>query len=329
MNQKIYFKSLLILSIFLLLVTSCNNPFKANLSNVVKPNVDIVRYEQSLFAENLNAKRISDLQKQFPLFLGDKPLQEPQINQLVNYVNDPYLFKLYEETDKIFPDFARQEEELSESFQYLKYYFPNFSTPEIYSYISGNQEETYYQDHIIVISLDQYLGFNHEAYNMAGIPKYKQFAMDKKFFLKDVLMAIAKANIPSPGNNAQLLEQMIYEGKLLYFIKSMNPEIINKVLFTQTDTHLQWLQNKEKDLWRYYIENEILYTSDYLTYNKFIADSPFTTPLGDDSAPRTGIWLGYQIVFSYMKKNEVDLKELIQNKDAQQILIRSGYKPGI
>lgn len=329
MIQARLLRNSILLTIFLLVVVSCNGPFRVDISDITSPEISIKRYEQALFAEPLSPTRINDLQKQFPLFLGDKPLQENQLIQLKNYVSDPFLLKLHDETEKIFPNLKPQETELDQAYQYLQYYFPEFKIPETYSYISGDQEEPYYESQVVVVSLDHYLGFNHEAYNMAGIPKYKQFAMDKKFFLKDILMAIAKSQIPSPGNNAQLLEQMIYEGKLLYFIKSMNPDISDKVLFTQTDTHLQWLQNKEKDLWRYYIENEILYTSDYLTYNKFIADSPFTTPLGDDSAPRTGIWLGYQIVFSYMKKNEVELKELIQNKDAQQTLIKSGYKPGL
>lgn len=323
------FKNSIWFSVILLVIVACNGPFRVDLSGVESTEIKIKRYEQSLFSEPLSSDRIIDLQKQYPLFLGDKALDDAQIEQLKNYVSDPFLQKLYDETEIVFPDLKSQEVELAQAFQYIRYYFPQFQVPEVYSYISGNQEEAYYESEVLVISLDHYLGFNHDAYNMAGIPKYKQFALDKKFFLKDILMAIAKSKITSPGNNAQLLEQMIYEGKLLYFIKSMNPEISDKALFTQTDTHLAWLKDKEKDLWRYYIENELLYTSDYLTYNKFISDAPFTTPLGDDSAPRTGIWLGYQIVFSYMSKNQVELKELILNKEAQQILIKSGYKPGL
>ena len=328
MQARLY-KSAFIFSLIFLFAASCHSPFHVDISDIKSPDIQIQRYEQALFGATLNPDRINELQNEFPLFLGDKTLQEAQVIQLKNYVTDPYLQKLFDETEKIFPNLKSQENELSKAFQYLKHYIPNFQIPEVYSYISGDQESAYFQDQVIVVSLDHYLGFNHEAYNMAGTPKYKQFSLDKKFFLKDVLMAIAKSYIPSPGNDAQLLEQMVYEGKLLYFIKSMNPEISNKVLFTQTETHFQWLQEKEKDLWRYYIENELLYTSDYLTYNKFIADGPFTTPLGDESAPRTGIWLGYKIIFSYMKKNEVDLKSMMQNKDAQQILIKSGYKPGI
>ncbi|NPD83960.1 hypothetical protein HNS38_04275 [Lentimicrobium sp. L6] len=329
MRQVKHFKLSLIFFVILIFASSCNHPFNVDVSDIESRDIKIQRYEQALFAAPLSIGRINELQTQFPLFLGNKTLQEDQIVQLKNYVSDPYLQKLFDETEKVFPNLTSQEVELSKAFQYLQFYFPKFQIPEVYSYISGDQAETYYEDPVIVISLDHYLGYNHEAYNMAGTPKYKQFSLDKKFFLKDVLMAIAKSYIPSPGNNTQLLEQMIYEGKMLYFIKSMSPALSDKVLFTQTETHFQWLQEKEKDLWRYYIENELLYTSDYLTYNKFISDSPFTTSLGDDSAPRTGIWLGYQIVFSYMKKNEVELKDLLQNKDAQQILIKSGYKPGL
>lgn len=318
--------ALLVLPVFII---SCNNTFKVDISDIEMPEIKIERYEKALFGQELNKQRIIELQNKFPLFLGNNPLNNLQMEQLENYVNDPYLQKLYDETEIIFPDLTKQEKEISKAFQYLKFYYPSFKYPEVYSYISGNQEPAYYQDQIVVLSLDHFLGFGHEAYNMAGIPKYKQFAFDKEFFLKDILMAIAQYYIPAPSNDAQLLEQMVYEGKLLYFIKSMKPKILDKVLFTQTESNLQWLLDKEKDLWRYYIENELLYTSDYNTYNKFISDAPFTAVLGDNSAPRTGIWLGYQIVFSYMKKNQVELKDLIANNEAQQILIKSGYKPSI
>lgn len=321
--QKYLFSIVLLFGLF----SSCTNPFEVDVSDIPNANVHINRYEQALFEYQLTAAYIQELQKQYPLFLGDLPLDSLQVTQLLNYVNDPYLAKLFEETENNFPDLSDIEQELSHSFRYIKYYIPSFNYPEVYSYISGSQEGAFFEDGIVVVSLDHYLGYGHESYNITQIPKYKQFVMSKEYFVRDVLLAIAQSYILEPPQEAHLIDHMIYHGKLLYFIKSMNPEISDRVLFAQTETHLDWLKRKERDLWRYYIENELLYKSDYMAYNSFINDAPFTSVLGDDSAPRTGVWLGYQIIYSYMKNNKVSFTEMLEDKKGQKILAKSGFKP--
>lgn len=43
---------------------------------------------------------------------------------------------------------------------------------------------------------------------------------------------------------------------------------------------------------------------------------------------RTGSWLGWQIINSYMAKHpETSLPELLRLKDSQALLNQSGYKP--
>lgn len=326
-HSSSFSKSLLLLVLSILIFSSCNNLFNVDISEVPQAEVKINRYEQALFKTELNEQTVLQLQKDYPLFLGDVPLDSIQAMQLLNYVNDPFLLKLFEETERIYPTLLDIEKELSNAFTHVKYYFPSFNYPEVYSYISGNQEAAFYQDGIVVISLDHYLGFGHESYNITQTPKYKQFVMSKEFFVRDILMAIAENYILEPRQEAHLIDHMIYRGKLLYFIKSMYTEIADRELFAQTETHMQWLDNKERDLWRYYIENELLYKSDYMAYNSFINEAPFTSVLGDDSAPRTGVWLGYQIVLSYMTKNDIAFSDMLQDVDGQKILSKSGYKP--
>lgn len=328
MNRSVNLKINIITALSILFfVFSCKNNFDVDLSDVEKCNVKIDRYEQALFSQDLNEERIKELQQNYPLFLGNLPLEDNQKQQLENYVKDPYLQKIYDETQKKFPDFNEENAKLSHAFEHIKYYFPSFQYPKIYSYISGSQEEAYYQDHIVIFSVDRYFGFGHESYNMAGIPKYIQAQMKPKYIERDIIDAIASFYIREPVADASIISHMIYQGKKIYFIKSMLPNITDEVLFAQTEHHLKWLEDKRKNLWRYYIENELLYQSDYETYKKFIADAPFTSVLGDDSAPKTGRWLGYHIVLSFMKNNELSLSEMIQLKGDQEFLNRSKYKP--
>ena len=57
-------------------------------------------------------------------------------------------------------------------------------------------------------------------------------------------------------------------------------------------------------------------------------DAPFTAPVSQDSPGRLGTWLGWQIVDSYMKKNQnIGLKNLMDENNYQKILEESGFKP--
>jgi len=317
--------ALIVLS--LLFLSACKNRFEVDLSGIEKCNTKILRYESDLFSQPLNDQRLSELQEKYPLFLGNKALNSEQKEQLENYVKDPFLQKLFKESQKIFPDLAQEEKELSKAFEHIRYYFPSFQYPQVYSYISGSQEEAFYQDHTVIISIDRYFGFNHDTYNMAGIPKYIQVKMKPQYMNRDIIESIAKYYIPKPAADENILAHIIYYGKLLYFIKSMIPEIPDDVLFAQTETHLNWLNDKRKNLWRYYIENQLLFKSDYETYKKFISEAPFTSVLGDDSAPKTGRWLGFNIVNSYMKNNNIPLSKMIQIQGDQEFLNHSKYKP--
>lgn len=317
----------LLLVVFAFFINSCGNRFEIDISDIKSQEVKIIRYEQALFEKRLDKKRIIDLQREFPLFMGDTPLDSVQVKQLQAYVKDPLLNDLYKRSKEIFSNLHKEEKELALSFRYLRKYYSKCTLPQVYTYLSGVHDDIFYQDQVLMISIDQYLGSGFEIYQQLGIPRYKQYYKTKDYLSKDVLMTMAKKFVPPIPSDAKLLEQMLYEGKLLYFIKSMMPNVCDEVLFAQTKNHLDWLVNHEVDLWRYYIENELLFKADHLVSNKFINDAPFTAVLGDDSAPKTGIWLGYRIISSFVEHTEMGLVEMLNISSAQQILQKSKYKP--
>jgi len=77
------------------------------------------------------------------------------------------------------------------------------------------------------------------------------------------------------------------------------------------------------------VEEEVLFSSDKNQYQKhYFNDGPFTTPFGNESSPRIGAWVGWQIVKAYMAKNPtVTIDQLIAEKDLQMIFQSSGYRP--
>jgi uncharacterized protein YjaZ len=73
-----------------------------------------------------------------------------------------------------------------------------------------------------------------------------------------------------------------------------------------------------------------LYETDDQKIQTYINEAPFTPQLGEhnQSAPKLGIWTGWQIVKEYMDRHpDVTLQQLMNNQDAQKILNDSKYRP--
>ncbi len=331
MHQATHFfhSCLIIISLLvILLLPACRNRYDVDTSKVPNPNTHIVRYEQSLFQKKLTSSYLDSLQKEFPLFLGTAPLDAEQMNQLQAYVQNPFLDTLYQVSQVRFPSLNSAETALSDALRHIKYYYPQFIYPQVYTYISGNFDPAFIEDTTLVISIDRFLGPNCKLYDRAGIPKYQQAYMNSDYITRHVLSIIAKNFIPPVlQGRAQLLDHMLYEAKILFFIQHMCPNISATVLFEQTPANLKWLESKENAMWRYYVENEMLFKTSHMTYNKCIGQAPFSSIFGQESAPRTGIWLGYQILQSYQDKQGLALPEVLRQTNSQQILQQSGYKP--
>ncbi|HAG15039.1 MAG TPA: hypothetical protein DCG69_00740 [Bacteroidales bacterium] len=330
MNLKKSKSAIIFLFAMLALLACKRNQFKIDLSKTEKEPVEIYDYGKALFSLNRDSlpSQLKELQKQYALFLGTEPMTDEQIIQLDFYINDVFLndlFKLYQST---FPSLKPLKEDLSLAFQHLRYYYPNTKSPEVYAYISGIQDPVIFQDNILVLGLDNYLGESCEIYARIGVPKYKMKSMNPSFVVRDVISAMSLEKMPRIEPDASVLEQMIFEGKRMFFIKSMMPEIKDSVLLSFSDEQLAWFEKNESELWKYYIEYEVLFKTDYESMKKFINEAPFTSVLGNDSPSRTGVWLGYQIVLAYAKNSKENLPDILSNTNAKEILNKSKYRPG-
>ena len=73
-----------------------------------------------------------------------------------------------------------------------------------------------------------------------------------------------------------------------------------------------------------------MYETDFQKIQTYLNEAPFTPGLGEknQSAPKLGVWTGWQIVRKYMSKHpEVTLPQLMAMTDAQKILNDSKYRP--
>jgi hypothetical protein len=135
---------------------------------------------------------------------------------------------------------------------------------------------------------------------------------------------------PELDQDKSLLSKMIYNGKLLYFMQQIQPNEAESTLIGYTAKQMKWAHQFESDTWAFFLEQNLLFDTDYMKIQKYLAEAPFTPGLGtqNDSAPKLGVFIGWQIVKNYMEENKnITLKELMLEKDTQKILRLAKYHP--
>ena len=196
------------------------------------------------------------------------------------------------------------------------------------TYISAFNYNVVTTDSVLGIGLDMYLGGDCEFYPSLEIPQYQYKKYSKQYLVNDCIKGWFQSEYDVDLVKKELLSQMIYYGKLLYFTDAMAPEMNDTIKIGYSAEQLKWSKENESQMWAYFLEQKLLYNTSELQYMKFISDGNTTQGFPKGSPAKTAQYIGWQIVRSYMKKNDVSLQQLLDEKDAQKILNESGYKPG-
>ncbi len=309
-------------------------PFYAtDVSHIPPEQIEIYRYEQMLFVLNPYQLReeIAPHVDTYQFFLGDAIDEPGAVEQLINYVTDPLLRELYQDTQETWPDTQELSETLSQAFRRYRHHLPDEPQPRFYTFVSGldYHKPLVYEPNHMAIGLDNYLGADYHYYEAIGIPAYLSRRMQSKRLPTDIFLALAEHHLHQTGIIPEtLLEHMINEGKKLYFVDCMLPFASDETKINYTPQQKAWMEAWEGHAWTYKMENDLLFSSTHDAIQKFTREAPFTAPFSAGSAPRTGTWIGWRIVREYMRRNpHVSLQDLIREDNAQKILGESRYRP--
>jgi hypothetical protein len=327
MKKGIMF-SVLIICIFCVSNYSCNRKnsrLKVDVSKI-DVNIKIKRYEKDLFSINPGEFKsgITSLESKYPFFLEGISKDSFALISLHNFTTDPLSIQLYQESQKQYPKLDDLEFTLTEALKHYRYHFPEASVPEVYTYISGLefQYPIKFSDGVLVISLDMYLGSRYQSYKDIGLPVYKTYK-----FRKDCMREIAITFLPQNKDNT-FLSFLVEAGKIIYFAEAMIPELADSLKIDFTADQLEWCEKNEAKVWAYFIDNNLLYSTDKAIMNKFLGDAPNSVVFPKPSPSRVAVWTGWQIIRKYMDAYpKISLKNLMADNDAQKILMKSKYKP--
>ncbi|HUH25873.1 MAG TPA: gliding motility lipoprotein GldB, partial [Flavobacterium sp.] len=242
--------------------------------------------------------------------------------------NDSLFQQLYQETQTKFSDLTPLKEELKLLFQHIKYYYPNENPGKVITLLSevDINNRTVYTDSLVLISLDTYLGKDHKFY--VDFDTYMLSDFEPARIPVDLAENFAAQKI-TPPQDRTFLSQMIFWGKIMYMKEVLLPKTSNALKMGYTDEQMKWMESNEAQVWKFFVESKYLFDNDAKLIARFIQRAPFSKfylELDHESPGSVGVYIGWQIVRSYMKNNNVTLQEMAM-KDAKTIFDQSKYKP--
>ena len=335
-HPQIYLIFLCVLTFF-----SCKQAGKPDVSGI-NLTIKIERFDRDLFAGIKNGIPETDLllRKKYPVFYDDyvhRMVGNPDYSS-AEILNTLYKDKAYRDlnhdADSVFREMRPVEEKLTQAFKYIKFYYPQVKVPKFISFVSGFAVQTPIGDDYMGIGLDMFLGKNSRFYRsiVKSVPLYLSARFTPEYIVPRITETFAREELfPQKDENHSMLSKMVENGKILYFMDQvLDDQVPDAVKIGYTDKQLAWCKTYEGDIWAYFMENNLLFETDFQKIQMYLSEAPFTPGLGEknESAPKLGIWIGWQMVRKYMKENpKVTLQELMAEQDAQKILNSAKYKP--
>ncbi len=303
---------------------SCKNESKAEKEIAEIPiSIEIERFDQ-LFA-SLTEENLPNLKANYQFLFSKKYADTTWINKS----KDTIQLELNREVANAFSDLSKEKEYLHKLFQHIKFYFPEIKEPRVVTITSDvdYRNKVVLSKGLIIIALDTYLGKDHHFYE--GIQKYIKQNFERNQILPDVASMYAK-NLVGPIRDRTFLGNLVSFGKELYLKDLFIPDFEDAQKMGYSESQYQWVVANESEIWRYFIDRQLLYSTDSDLLPRFLYPGPFSKfyleEIDKEAPDRVGQYIGWRIVASYMKNNNVSLRQLLL-ADAETIFNNSKYKP--
>ncbi|WP_323027383.1 gliding motility lipoprotein GldB [Gelidibacter japonicus] len=316
-------KNIGFLLVLLLVFNACKESDQIE-SEISKIDIDLNVERFDLDFAKAKSDDLPKLKRDYPFLFSERIPDSIWIDR----INDSLQKELSGEVEKTYAKFDDVHDDIESLFQHLKYYDKTFKVPRVITVTSDvdYRNKTIVTDTIVLISLDTYLGSDHHFYE--GIQRFLTLNMKRSQIVSDLAANYSEGYILQ-NKPKTLLDDMIYFGKQLYFKDKMIPFKSDAEKIGYSEEQLEWAEANESEIWRYFIERELLFSTDNSLAGRFIADAPFSKfylELDSESPGKLGQYIGWQIVRSYMKNNDVPFMEMLQ-KDADEIFNNSKFKP--
>ncbi len=327
----------------IIMLFSCDGETRVDVSHI-DVDIKIERFDRaldSLRPDNGLAKNREWLDRygyfyadymQYMLEAGN-PLDSVRLAAVLTQVIETDDFKaLKASVHETYPNLKAQEVGLTDAFRHLKYYFPDIAIPRFIAFFSGFAVQSPVGEDYLGIGLDMFLGADSKFYPALreSIPSYLSGRFTPENIVPRTVESYVREELyPQNDLDVTLLQHMVYQGKVLYVMDRVMPDVADTLKIGYTAQQWEWAERYERDIWAWFLQENLLYEADYNRVQKYLSEAPFTPELGEhnESAPKLGVFIGWRLVQAYMKRYpETTLPELLGISEAQVILDGSKYR---
>ena len=321
----------IVLFLYIIIFSYCTDEKK-------KVDLKFNRFEKKLFEiSSANVDKIAnELDSNFGTFndvfatqiMNKGSLKKTEYySELLAFTQHIDMREAYDSVLVLYSDFSKIEAELELAFSNVSIFFPSYQMPEITTFFGGFNYGVITYDNNIAIGLENFLGKNSKYYSLLGDPQYLRFQKQSKFIVPNVLEVWFNDYFKRYNVGTDLLSQLIYKGKVMYFIDKILPKFSMRDKFRFTYAEMEWVKKNEKSIWQYIVHEDLLFSKQYQRFTTYINYAPFSKGMPQESPGRVGYYLGYMIVCEYIDNNPIDLEDLVYLTDHQEFLKKSKYKP--
>jgi len=250
---------------------------------------------------------------------------------VLDFVMNKEVREAYNDVRKVYPASKLEKitSEVNDCVKHFHYHFPKRKLPtRLITCTTGWNYTFAYLDSALVVSLDMYLGGNSKFYQMLHYPQYQTSKMDEAHLLPDIARGWLLTEFDKNTPENTLLNHTIFYGKLFYAVNALVPGTPDSLIIGYSAKQIKTCETYEKNYWGYFAEKNRLYENNLNTIRELTSEGPFTAAISKECPPRIAMWIGWQIVRSYMKNNkDVTLEQLMDDTNAQKILSKSKYRP--
>src|SRR5690606_22483914 len=128
------------------------------------------------------------------------------------------------------------------------------------------------------LGLDMFLGAR-SSYYPALVDQYPLY-ISQRFTPNHILPTLFSAYIETELLSADLgrgtlLDQMIAEGKRLVLLDAFLPSVADSLKIGYTEKQLAWARHFEEELWKWFVDEELLFEFDRSLMQKYFGEAPF------------------------------------------------------
>jgi hypothetical protein len=323
---------------------SCSSKRKIpDVSNINVP-LKVLRFDEDLFSIDTNnvASSIDKLQEKYPTFINDylynimafPPQPDSVTAGLKLFLTDSKYKTVHDTAEAKFKSFDEQLAQIKRGLQFVKYYFPDYKIPtQVITFIGPiDGYANVLTSGGLAVGLQLYLGKNFPTYHSEHVEEiyadYQSARFEAPYIPVNCLHNILDDMYPDKSAGTPLIEQLIEEGKRMYVINEVLPELADTIKTGYTASQLKGCYDNEAGIWNYFLENNLLYITNQEQIRDYTTDGPTTQGLGEGSPGNIGLFVGWQIIKKWMSKydDKKSLGELMQTP-AKQIFDEAKYKP--